>query len=222
MPTTLTTLPAELRLKIYRTLFILDPIEISSRKAYGHGTDYNFAASKRYGSDKKFNASSQLLRVCGLFLHEGVPVLYGENTFVAGTRAHTKSFMNMLETRNGHFRKIQTMTFDGLENLKKNYGFSVLERAPRLRNLILEGTFQLDAGEVADWDEAVGSLEKGNLVRAGSAVHAKLPSFPQSKMDRFKRRGTNMTAVANVPAGWTPYDLLYQSIVQWLIMTQRD
>lgn len=211
MPATLDSLPAELRLKIYRNLMLLDPIEITSPKTYGYGTVYNFNyVAIRYGRNRKNSATSQLLRVSRLFYREAVPVLYGETLFIAGNRSHTLSFVTQLKELEGrNFKEIRHMRFDGLEKLAKHYGLAVLQRLPRLKNLFLYGDFELDAGGMKAWNEAIGGSPRAGAV---VKIHEAFPAFSQAAMDKFERRGTTITAVAKVPKGRTTY--VYVALVK--------
>lgn len=87
----LADIPAELRLKVYRNLFV---IGIANLHAQGHVHDschkcYKGCICRPEEGEletippgrKTIRATAQLLRTCKLFYHEGLPVLYGENTF---------------------------------------------------------------------------------------------------------------------------------------------
>lgn len=208
MPAILDSLPAEPRLKIYWNLMLLDAIEITSPKTYGYGTIYNFNyVAIRYGRNRKFSVTSQLLQVSRLFYREAVLVLYGENLFIAGNRSHTLSFVTQLKKLEGRdFEEIRHMRFDGLEKLAGHYGLAVLQRLPRLKNLFLYGDFELDAGGMNAWNEAVGvSSRAGAVVKNDLKIHEAFPAFSQAAIDKFERGGTTITAVAKVPTGQTTY-----------------
>lgn len=73
-------LPPELRLKVYRSLFVADKFRF-----HMEATLYKF---ERQGTEDELiqipswkNVDSQFLRTCKLILHEGLPVLYEENVF---------------------------------------------------------------------------------------------------------------------------------------------
>lgn len=73
--TSFLSFPPELRLKVYRNLFVVD-------KAW---------------ADRRFlqtALSSQLLRTCNLILLEGRPVLYGENTMAFSRAADLKHWLD--------------------------------------------------------------------------------------------------------------------------------
>jgi hypothetical protein len=193
MSVTLDNIPAELRLKIYRNLFILPPMKVCKCNP-----QYNLIPpDKRCHINMQYKATSQLLRVCQLFFNEGVPILYEENEFLAGSRHCTNLFMAMLEKRDGYIDEIKSFTFGGLDDFKKRYGFAVIERAPRLKNLRLGGNFLYDSVEVTQWDKSA-LIRQGEVVQAGSIIHDRLPAFPQAKMDRFARKGTNIVAITKV------------------------
>ncbi|RDI81437.1 Mannan endo-1,6-alpha-mannosidase [Venturia inaequalis] len=73
-------LPPELRVKIYRSLFIVDKFIFDMRD------DLQLRNLRRRDGTRRRvlnpnNADSQLLRTCKLVLHEGLPILWGENIF---------------------------------------------------------------------------------------------------------------------------------------------
>ncbi|KAE9977311.1 hypothetical protein EG327_007778 [Venturia inaequalis] len=99
----LADIPAELRLKVYRNLFV---IGIANLHAQGHVHNschkcYKGCICRRALGEletippgrKTIRATAQLLRTCKLFYHEGLPVLYGENTFYIYDGVGLNSFL---------------------------------------------------------------------------------------------------------------------------------
>ncbi|TID19022.1 Mannan endo-1-6-alpha-mannosidase [Venturia nashicola] len=79
MPTAkmgLAGLPAELRLIVYRNLFVIGIANLYAQGHLGTGEIKSIQPGR-----KTIRATAQLLRTCKLFYDEGLPVLYGENTF---------------------------------------------------------------------------------------------------------------------------------------------
>ncbi|KAE9990532.1 hypothetical protein EG327_001296 [Venturia inaequalis] len=70
-------LPPELRVKIYRSLFIVDKFRFGGL----HRLTVRMRDGMRRRVSTRNNAASQLLRTCRLVLHEGLPMLWGENIF---------------------------------------------------------------------------------------------------------------------------------------------
>lgn len=216
MPTSMDSLPVELRLKIYRNLMLLDPIKLTSRKADGNGSVYNFNAYNiQYSRSYIFRASGQLVRVSRLYYREASSVLYGENLFIAGLRDHTLSFVKE-PTKLGVqvFRDVANMRFDGLQNLQHRYGLAVLSTLPRLSNLFLYGEFTYfkdNTGAIEKtWDEVIGgALRAGTVVKNNSKIHNAFAALPQAAMDRFEERGTTITCIAKIASGQTQYVCSY-------------
>lgn len=87
----LADLPAELRLKVYRNCFVVGIINLHTQ-AHVHDSTHKCykgcICRPELGEietippgRKTIRATAQLLRTCKLFYDEGLPILYGENTF---------------------------------------------------------------------------------------------------------------------------------------------
>ncbi|KAF2435778.1 hypothetical protein EJ08DRAFT_288705 [Tothia fuscella] len=81
-------IPPELRIKVYRNLFVVGEVDFASMatNTKGHYTkNYHEPTSTQSSSrprpNLKIEASSQVLWTCKALSFEGLPILYGENPF---------------------------------------------------------------------------------------------------------------------------------------------
>lgn len=209
MPSTLDTIPAELRLKIYRNLLILpqinlcDPNDTVSRRSY-FWVQFGRKRGCRVKTPPQFLA---ILSVCKLIRTEALEVLFSENMFVIGRRHRCT---NSISTRLPHINLIKSMTFLHLEDHTERKRSKIIERASGLTNIIIRGHFKvfedhlipgynmLSKDDLVRWKQ----LKPGQIVPLNSSVYRKFPNFSQAQMTRFASKstkiGTQITAIANV------------------------
>lgn len=124
-------LPPELRLKVYRNLFILENLQLfyyvqrlphtwpAKRDA-----SHTAAACPVANFENRNAASPQFLMTCKLCLEEGLPVLYGENELCFDNPSVLRYFLDLwsMEAKGS----IRTIIFEG--SLFKKAGLSAVAR----------------------------------------------------------------------------------------------
>jgi hypothetical protein len=87
-------LPAEVRVRIYRFLLVLD-------KPFGNNLINEFGVWDRQekGHEYGANASAQILSTCKTVLNEGLPLLFTENSFLIHQARHLAVLKRLFPSR---------------------------------------------------------------------------------------------------------------------------
>ncbi|QDS77214.1 hypothetical protein FKW77_002802 [Venturia effusa] len=166
----LADIPAELRLKVYRNCFV---IGIANLHRQGHVHDSRSKCYKgcicypdRTDIDtigpglKTIRATAQLLRACKLFYHEGLPVLYGENTFYIYDGHELNWFLIGGGQRTAALiRSVMLRDAAGLTGGKRALNLSLLPNLQKLYIFGAAGEWDRDAVEDCLPRRLWGSLE---------------------------------------------------------------
>ncbi|RDI81878.1 Conserved oligomeric Golgi complex subunit 6 [Venturia inaequalis] len=208
MPSTLDTIPAELRLKIYRNLLILPRIKLCdpSNPIYGkqhYWVEYGRMGGCGVNTPPQFLA---ILSVCKLIRTEALEVLFSENMFVTGECLRC---YNSIFKRLPHTNRIKSMTFLHLEDLTERNRSKIIEHASGLTYIVICRLFWVNDNMLSENDglskDALvrwKQLKPGQIVPLDSGVYQKFPKFSQAQMTRFAAKatkiGTQITAIANV------------------------
>ncbi|KAF2427526.1 hypothetical protein EJ08DRAFT_351699 [Tothia fuscella] len=139
-------IPAELRVKVHRNLLVVD-------------FDIEAASEILYRLPRRTSMISQILRTCSLCFHEGIGILYEENTCqLICKKSAEKSFATIGQASVNHIQHVSCPNLaifypqDGIEALIEPKGFT----AQRLRSFCLFSN--LGHTSISDVDPASGML----------------------------------------------------------------
>lgn len=173
-------LPPELRLKVYRYLFVLEIAYLQTPWTYEDSDDGLKESESSSGavaeleksvptSYNKSAASPQLLQTCKLCLSEGLPVLYGENRLTFNSPTALRHFIDVWG--NSVEASIKCIV---IESSYGNFrGFSPI--APHLKAMTNLQKFDFSWVHWVEREDLKMTLKKDVFLGRGSCIKANLP-----------------------------------------------
>jgi hypothetical protein len=192
MPLGFLDLPAELRLKIYRSCYVVDTVTLPREVLAKPRKDFTFG----FG----IQASSQLLRSCMTCLREGIEILYGENAFLAPSPFGIRRFITTISPNSLVHIKHLTLDFGSgwgayfgdnylLPTTVELRAFRLLGQLPTIRFKFYENSFVNNQHKkaITKWQPFEYDVTKNTEMFSGAFLMAKpKASLPMVLVKKFR------------------------------------
>ncbi|KAF2435789.1 hypothetical protein EJ08DRAFT_289313 [Tothia fuscella] len=160
----LQSLPLELRLKIYRNLFIVGNVDFTRMHLVkGHFAKNDRLATESGETFMAVSATLQFLRVCKSVYAEGIPILYGENTYALTIHYAVRDIHLREAIGPGAMTTIKHLVVTGHHCMSMSAALGY-QRLTGLQKLDIElGVNWFDPGKSSTWCRSSGVLRQADL-----------------------------------------------------------